>query len=299
MKITRIHISWCIWVLIATLASSLPAQTRPLPVVTSTATSSTVQTLQFKSKLMAREIPYKVILPPANLGPKQSTPNGYPVIYLLHGLAGHYDNWTTLTKLTAYAAAYGFIIVTPEGGDGWYTDSSTIPNDKYESYIIRELIPDIDKNFRTLADGSHRAIAGLSMGGYGAVKFGLKYPDKFSLVGSFSGALDAPLRGQNSQFLRPSIVSVFGPEGSKTRKDNDIFALIREMTGEHLKGLPFIYLDCGTEDSFFQINRDFESLLVEKSVAHEFRELPGKHEWPYWDSQVQEFLRLADRRLKP
>ena len=79
----------------------------------------------------------------------------------------------------------------PEGDDGWYTDSATVPNDKYETYIIKELIPEIDKKFRTLADREHRIIAGLSMGGYGSIKFGLKYPNLFSIVGSFSGAFDA------------------------------------------------------------------------------------------------------------
>jgi S-formylglutathione hydrolase FrmB len=220
------------------------------------------------------------------------------VIYLLHGLAGHYDNWTDKTKLAEYAGAYKFIIVTPEGGDGWYTDSSTTRNDRYESYILKELIPEIDRKFRTVPNRDHRLIAGLSMGGYGAIKFGLKYPKLFSLVGSFSGALDAPLRGQNSEFLRPSIISVFGPEGSNIRKDNDIYSIVREIAADQLKNLPFIYFDCGTEDSFININRDFDSLLIEKRIPHEFRELPGKHEWPYWDSQVQEFLRVADKQLK-
>jgi putative tributyrin esterase len=256
------------------------------------------QTELLGSKLMGRRMPYRIILPLGYGAPKESAKR-YSVIYLLHGLAGHYDNWTNLTKLVQYAAPYKFIIVTPEGGDGWYTDSSTVPNDKYESYIIQELIPEIDKKFRTLADRDHRIIAGLSMGGYGAIKFGLRYPNLFSVVGSFSGGLDAPLRGQNSPFLRPSILSVFGPEGSKTRRDNDIYSMVRDMPTEQLKNIPFIYLDCGTDDSFFQINRDFDTLLLEKKIPHEFRELPGKHEWPYWDSQVQEFLRVADKRLKP
>ena len=243
-------------------------------------------------------MPYRIILP-LGYGARTESAKRYAVVYLLHGLAGHYDNWTNLTKLTQYSAPYRFIIVTPEGGDGWYTDSSTVPSDKYESYIIQELVPEIDKKFRTLADHDHRVIAGLSMGGYGAIKFGLKYPDLFSIVGSFSGALDAPLRGQDSAFLRPSIVSVFGPDKSKIRKDNDVYGMIREMSADKLQQLPYIYFDCGTEDSFFPINRDFDALLLEKKIPHEFRELPGKHQWPYWDSQVQEFLRIVDKRLKP
>jgi S-formylglutathione hydrolase FrmB len=250
--------------------------------------------LDLASNLLHRKVSYRVIFP---VGYKESATARYSVIILLHGLFGHFNNWTDLTKLAEYASAYKFIIVTPEGGDGWYTDSISVPNDKYESYIIQELIPEIDKKFRTIADREHRVIAGLSMGGYGAIKFGLKYPDKFSLIGSFSGALDAPLRGQDNKNLRPSIISVFGPDNSQTRKDNDIFRLLRESTPDAVKGLPYIYMACGTEDYLFQPNREFDALLLEKKIPHEYRELPGSHEWAFWDAQVQEFLRLADRKI--
>src|ERR1051325_6280870 len=162
---------------------------------------SDVLTSELDSKLLSRKVSYRVVLPSSYSITSQAK-RRYSVLYLLHGLAGHFDNWTDKTKLAAYAASYNYIIVTPEGGDGWYTDSVTAANDKYESYIIRELIPEIEKKFRTIADRDHRAIAGLSMGGYGAIKFGLKYPEMFSIVGSFSGALDAPLRTEKSAFLR-------------------------------------------------------------------------------------------------
>jgi S-formylglutathione hydrolase FrmB len=244
--------------------------------------------------LLNRSVSYGVITP-AKYDADRSAQ--YPVIYLLHGLFGHFDNWTDKTKLAEYAAPYNFIIVTPEGGDGWYTDSATVPNDKYETYVIEELIPEVEKRFRTIADNNHRFIAGLSMGGYGAIKFGLKYPDKFSLVGSFSGALDAPLRLEDNKNLRPSIVSVFGPDDSKTRTDNDIFRLLRDAKPDAVKNIPYIYMACGTEDFLFKTNRDFDDLLIEKKVPHEYRELPGAHEWTFWDAQVQEFLRLADSKI--
>lgn len=250
---------------------------------------------RLKSSLMGREMPYRIILPAGYS--TRGDASRYPVIYLLHGLFGHYDNWTTLTKLNDYAAAYRFIIVTPEGGNGWYTDSSASKNEKYESYIIRELIPEIDKKYRTINSRDGRLIAGLSMGGYGAIKFGLKYPEMFSVAGSFSGALGAaawPYEGSDA--IGKSLSVVFGPTGSETRRSNDIFQMVRDLTPEKIKALPFIYLDCGTEDFLFQNNREFVGLLVEKKVPHEYRQLPGGHTWPYWDAQVQEFLRIADRR---
>ncbi len=250
---------------------------------------------------MARDMPYRVILPAGYSALKQRQP-GYPVIYLLHGLTGHFNNWTDKTRLAEYAASHNFIIVTPEGNDGWYTDSSRVPTDKYESYIVNELIPEIDKNFRTIADRDHRAIAGLSMGGFGSIKFGLKYPEMFSLVGSFSGALFASTYKSAEQLppgnIRTSLVAIFGEGGGPVQKANDITAIVRDATADKIKTFPYFYLSCGTEDFLFQNNRDFVGVLNDKKVPHEYREHPGVHDWIFWDDQVREFLTLADRRLK-
>src|SRR5205814_9500333 len=108
---------------------------------------------QLDSKLMSRKMPYRIILPANYLN--QNDTARYPVVFLLHGLTGHYDNWTEKTKVAEYAKKAGFIIVTPEGDNGWYTDSVSTANDKYESYIVKELVPEIDKNYRTLADREH------------------------------------------------------------------------------------------------------------------------------------------------
>ncbi len=244
------------------------------------------------SKLMERDMPYRIILPPAY---SKNGVDRFPVIYLLHGLTGHFSNWTDKTKLASYAQKHNFIIVTPEGNDGWYSDSGSVATDKYESYIVKELIPEIDKNYRTVADRKGRVIAGLSMGGYGGLKFGLKYPEMFSLAGSFSGALGVTSFPNGSDAFSKTIIAVFGTADSETRKGNDLFGLVKGLTPEKAKTLPFLYVDCGTEDFLFQNNRDFIQLLVEKKIPHEFRQLPGGHNWAYWDSQVQEFLRVADR----
>lgn len=261
-------------------------------------TENSVQTLRLDSKLMSREMPYRVILPAGYSAQKLREP-GYSVIYLLHGLTGHFDNWIDRTKLAQYAAAYKFIIVTPEGDNGWYTDSVSVPTDKYESYIIKELIPEIDKNFRTVADRDHRAIAGLSMGGYGSLKFGMKYPEMFSLAGSFSGALGAASYSEKTVgAIGKAIDLIYGPLDSDTRKTNDIFKIAKDITPDKIKSLPFLYVDCGTEDFLFQNNRDFVQLLIERKFPHEFRQLPGGHNWRYWDEQVREFLELSEKHLK-
>ena len=260
---------------------------------------SSVQNEKLTSKLMGRDLPYRIILP-ARYSAENSSER-FPVVYLLHGLSGHFDNWTDKTRIARLAESANFIIVTPEGEDGWYTDSATKPADKYESYIIRELIPEIDKRFRTVADREHRIVAGLSMGGFGALKFGLKYPDIFVLAGSFSGAIGAATITEKTVpgAIGKTIDAIFGPDGSDVRKGNDPFAIIRSATPEQTKRFPFLYLDCGTEDFLFQNNREFDSLLIEKKVPHEFRELPGAHNWTYWDAQVEEFLQVATKRVWP
>jgi S-formylglutathione hydrolase FrmB len=217
---------------------------------------------------------------------------------LLHGLGGSAADWvSTRAHLADYAAQYPFIIVVPEGKDGWYTDGPA-QGAKFESYFVEELIPDVDRRFRTLASREGRAVAGLSMGGYGSMKFALKHPELFAFAASMSGALAVASWTPDTslpEFVRPSVIRVYGDAGSAARLENDVYKLARELNPERAKALPFLYLDCGTEDFLINNSRDFSALLIEKKVAHEFRELPGTHSWPYWDRQVQEVLRLAAR----
>src|SRR5712692_9422717 len=258
------------------------------------AQSASVETVQFQSKLVNATLPYNVILPPDY---RASSATRYPVLYLLHGFGGHYSDWVTRTNLADYAAQYRMIVVMPEGNNGWYTDSASLATDKYETYILKELIPDLQKRYRTIEARYGRAVAGLSMGGYGALKFGLKSPDTFVFVGSLSGALAAATWTEddlkNLKAIRDSVFTVFGPVGSETRKANDIYEMTRGLSPARVAGLPYFYLDCGTEDFLISLNQQFAALLREKKIPHEYRELPGDHNWAYWDQQIPEVLRIA------
>jgi S-formylglutathione hydrolase FrmB len=264
--------------------------------------SKRLQTIQFQSKLVGQTLPYIVVLP-VNYDQPSAKSDRYPVLYLLHGLGGHYDNWTTRTKLAAYAAQYSMIIVTPEGNNSWYTDSATVPTEKYETYIVDELIPDVQRRYRTIETRAGRSIAGLSMGGYGALKFGVKHPELFAFAGSLSGALGAAswteseLRG--FEFIFRTLQPVYGAENSETRAANDLTKLFRDLPAERIAGLPFVYLDCGTEDPLLGSNRSLAELLVTRKIPHEYRQLPGGHSWTYWDAQVREVLQLAARMMQP
>jgi len=250
-----------------------------------------VETVQLQSSLVGKTLEYNVVLPP-NYTLITSWKKHYPVLYLLHGWNGNPQGWITETKLTEYASRYRLIIVLAEGGKGWYTDSATVATDKYESHILQELIPDVESRFRVITDRNARAIAGLSMGGYGAVKFGLKRPDLFAFVASMSGAFDAPVRTDDDSIMR-----TFGDADNSTRADNDLFKLVGNLPAEKVAALPDFYFNCGTEDPWLKVNRDLASIFTERKVAHEYREFPGGHEWKYWDTQLQEILKLAAQKL--
>jgi S-formylglutathione hydrolase FrmB len=249
------------------------------------------EVVQFKSNLVGKTLPYGVVLPPG-YGLITTRRIHYPVLYLLHGWSGDYNSWIKQTALMQYAAEYQMIIITPEGGNAWYTDSATVPSDQYEAYVMRELISDVDSRFRTIPDRRGRSIAGVSMGGYGALKFGFKHPEKFSLAASMSGALDATARTDDA-----SIMQAFGEPESAARKSNDLSRLAREFPADRQALLPYFYLDCGTEDPWLMSNRDFSGLLLERKIVHEYRQLPGNHVWPHWDRQVREVMRIAAERM--
>jgi putative tributyrin esterase len=278
---------------------TLFSSTYPLASASGSASKASVETIQLQSKLVNATLTYNVILP-ADYRTSRTT--RYPVLYLLHGLGGHYSDWLTRTNVADYAAQYRMIVVMPEGNDSWYVDGAAGVNDKYESYILKELMPDVDKRYRTIQARYGRAVAGLSMGGYGAIKYGLKYPSTFAFAGSVSGAFgvtrytEKEMGGANWEpFLK-----IFGPPGSDTRKANDIFEITKALTPGRIASLPYFYFDCGTEDAaqHFNPNRELSGTFIEKKIPHEYRELPGNHSWSYWDQQVKEVLRIADEKLK-
>jgi S-formylglutathione hydrolase FrmB len=243
----------------------------------------------FHSASLNRDMRYLVLLPR-----DYSSGRRFPVLYLLHGLYGDYKNWDTRTRLESAAVSLSLLIVMPDADDSWYTNSATKPADKFEDYIARDLISEIDGKYRTIREKHARAIAGLSMGGYGAVKFALKYPDLFSFAGSFSGAFNA---AQNLDDLRPDfrakLLEVFGPAGNHARPENDVFLLLKEWH-DHT----YFYLACGAADSFLDTNRALAAQLSSQQVPYEYHETPGGHTWEYWDAELIPMLQAAVRTLE-
>lgn len=242
-------------------------------------------------------LPYRVLLPIDYA----TSMRRYPVLYLLHGRTGDENDWSTKTNLVQYAARHRLIIVMPGVGDSWYANSAMDEQAKYEDAIVRNLIPHIDKSFRTLATWHGRAIAGLSMGGLGAMKFALRYPDLFVFAASFSGAFDVPrtvgLDDANDQRTK-DIRSAYGPKDSPTRQANDVFLLLERITPERQARMPYLYVATGANDplpSVMSSNPRFADALRERKLQYEYHERPGGHDWRFWDVEIENMLkRMAD-----
>jgi putative tributyrin esterase len=244
-----------------------------------------IKNASFHSAALGRDMPYRIYLP-HNYA---ATTRRYPVLYLLHGLYGSYENWDTLTNLANYVACMDLIIVIPEADNSWYTNSATAPQDKFEDYIAKDLISEIDAKYRTIRDRHARAIAGLSMGGYGALKIALRDPHNFAFAGSLSGAIDAG-RDLDSRVeaFAPRLLEVFGAAANPVRQNNDLFPLLQNAARSDL---PYLYLGCGIDDEYFLfVNREFVAQLSHRHVAYEYHETPGKHDWAYWDRAIQPML---------
>ena len=215
----------------------------------------------------------------------------YPVLYLLHGMGGAYDNWLTRTNLLEYTADLPLIVVMPDAGDSWYGNSVTDTMQKFQKYIAEDVVNYVDSNYRTLPFAQGRFIAGLSMGGYGSVMLATKYPNRYALAASFSGAVGMVGKTNDS----PSVNAAFGPPGAPSRDSSDLPALLRRVDP---KGLPYYYLDCGTGDRLVQGNRDVIGILAERGLPYEYHETRGVHDWEYWNRRIPVVLQLVAERMR-
>ncbi len=187
-------------------------------------------------------------------------------------------------------------VVLADGGDKWYTDGVCSPSECYETSFVEEFLPHVESVWNVGGRRSMRAIAGLSMGGYGAFKFAMKHPDLFSFAGSMSGAFDvtrmhpaADVPGQEE--LLPSVMSVFGGADNRSRVENDVFRIAAEAPAE---AFPGIYFDCGVDDPFLGANERFAELLGSRRIGFEFVAAPGGHDWDYWESRLPSLLDHAE-----
>jgi S-formylglutathione hydrolase len=224
-------------------------------------------------------MPYRVYLP-AKLIPGQKL----PVIYLLHGNGGTFRNWSNYSDVAHYATQ-GLILVMPEGGSSYYMNATLKPADRYEDYLVNDLITDVESRFPAAKGRENRAIVGVSMGGFAAVKLALARPDLFVFAGAISPAIDAPSRrfsfrrwGQSMRFR-----TLFGPAGSQSRQASDPFHLVQSASPA---ATPYIFITAGEQEPLLDPIRRFATRLQDRRFAYEFHTKPGAHDWTQWDAQI-------------
>lgn len=226
------------------------------------------------------------------------SPGPWAVFYLLHGLSDDYSIWLRRTCIERYVAGLKLMVVMPDTGRGWYTNAKATPWMKYEDHIIQDVVGFIDRTFPTNATRAGRVIGGLSMGGYGAVKLALKYPQMFCAATSHSGALLGPLERPEDRpkEIAPNVAefeAVFGT--AYLGGEDDPVALASKCPRDQR---PALRIDCGTSDFLLNQNRKFHAHLESLGYTHEYEEFPGGHEWAYWDLQVREAVGFHRRVLE-
>ncbi|MBU3110027.1 alpha/beta hydrolase [Clostridium lacusfryxellense] len=213
----------------------------------------------------------------------------YPVLYLLHGLSDDQTIWQRNTSIERYVADMGLAVVMPNAGRSFYTDMKH--GYKYWTYITEEL-PEIVASFFPISSlREDNFIAGLSMGGYGAFKAALSYPDKYSAGASLSGALNmnTSLISETDEDFKMELSNIFGDISSFEGSENDLFFLASNL--ESCARKPKLYQCCGTEDFLYEDNIKFKNFIKSKDFDYTYEEGVGIHEWGYWDAQIQKVLK--------
>ncbi len=213
----------------------------------------------------------------------------YPVLYLLHGLSDDHTIWMRRTSIERYAAEYEVVIVMPDGERGFYTDMAAGYN--YWTMLSEELPAVVASLFPVSARREDTFAAGLSMGGYGALKLALRHPERFAAAASLSAVTDIPAWYHRNLQTLQEVRLIFGEEKDIVPRGNDLFALAEGVS--RLPEPPRILQVCGTEDMLYEDNIRFHRHLAGLGMrGHQFIEAPGTHDWAFWDTWIQTALRF-------
>ena len=216
-----------------------------------------------------------------------------PVLYLFHGLSDDETIWVRRTNLERYAIQYGLTVIMPDGGRSFYTDMKH--GGKYFQYIAEELPAIASRLFHFSSLPEETFIAGNSMGGYGALKLFLTYPERFGFCGAFSASILPMTLPEKFPPMQRELEDIFGTLENYKREGNDLYRLAQKCILEG-RSLSQLYLTCGSGDFLIEENRDFAAHLETLNFPVTFDEDKGTHEWGFWDKKIQQFIRLLPIR---
>jgi len=260
------------------------------------------ESLKIKSTTLGKDVEYSIYLP----ADYDKSNRSYPVLYLLHGYSDDETGWTQFGEVQQIADANAksedvapMIIVMPDAGVSWYINSAD-GKINYEDFFIKEFIPHVDATYRTRAKKEFRAVAGLSMGGFGTLIMATHHPDLFAAAAPLSAAVFVD--NEMTEMPQDRWNNVFGPLFGKDLKGKDrlndaynknsILKIVDQASSDDLKKVR-IYIDCGDDDFLIKGNMALHSALIDKKVPHEFRVRDGAHTWTYWRTALPEVLKFV------
>ena len=267
-----------------------------------TQTGKVMESLKFESKLVNYPVGYSIYLQPGY----ETSQRSYPVLYLLHGYSDDETGWIQFGEANMIAdkgIANGdyppCIIVMPDGKVTWYCNSFD-GKDSWEDMFVKEFIPFIEKEYRIRPKKEFRAIAGLSMGGNGALMLSMHYPDLFSSCVAMSAGTftDEEILGDTSydQYFG----NIYGPKTkdkvSEHWKANSPLYLLDSVDKEKLKSIRF-YIDCGDDDFLYKGNSALHVKMRDLGIPHEYRVRQGGHEWSYWRTGLYDGLKFISEKF--
>ena len=262
-----------------------------------------VDSIDVASASMGRTLRAAVVLPDWY---KKAKKQAFPVIYLLHGGSGSFRDWLTKTPdktlLQGLADQYNLIIVTPDGDPtSYYFDSPQIKTSQFETFISKELIDKIDNTYRTVRDRKGRIIAGLSMGGHGAMFISSRHPDLYAAAGSMSGVMNIntatwKVPADFAKSRAENFAKLLGPAAPGDAPYPG-YTMVTMADKLKANGLPLIF-DIGVDDFLIEGNRDLHRQLMENKTPHDYTERPGGHTWDYWQNSLPYQVLFFSKVLK-
>ncbi|MDR9364215.1 MAG: alpha/beta hydrolase family protein [Balneolaceae bacterium] len=278
-----------------------------LPAVLPAQTSTIHESLAIESSVLNKNVNYNIYLPN---GYEESN-RSYPVLYLLHGYTDNEIGWTQFGEVQQIAdeaseslSVTDMIIVMPDAGVSWYINNHD-GSVNYEHFFTQELIPHVDETYRTRATKEFRAVAGLSMGGYGTLIMATKHSELFTAAAPLSAAvfLDEEISGMPQENWDNALGTPFGEglEGEDRLTDhyyeNSIIEIMENGDQEALKSVDY-YIDCGDDDFLIRGNIALYDIMVQNEIEAEFRVRDGAHTWDYWRTALPDVLEFVSARFQ-
>lgn len=263
--------------------------------------------LRYKSVILGYDVHYSVYVPPEYY----KSDKHYPVLYLLHGYTGDHTSWIKqgeINKIMDAGIASGeiepMIIIIPDGKYYWYINDYQ-NKFRYEDFVFEELLPFIDKTYKTISDKEHRAVAGFSMGGYGSLVWAMHHPDKFSYCVSLSASMfnEEGMAKMPDQLYKYMSLLYGAPEAKGKDRitqhfiDNSPLEIAQSISPDSLKAVKW-FIECGNQDQLSEVNKELHDILNKRNIEHIYHARDGRHDWIFWREGIYQGLRFMSEGFR-